>query len=124
MTVLEEQPRTAHPWYRLQEAVHSRQSAPNSTEFVRAQARERVLRRQLEEREFTPKMRARAEEKGHAMEGGRYPIVNATDLAAAIKAFGRGAPADKAAIKRHIIKRARALGLEKQLPAGWTSDGG
>lgn len=109
-----------NPWYTLEEAVHTRQSAATSEEFVRAQARERVLRRQLEERDVSTKERATLEKKGHAMPGGRYPIKHAGDLAAAIQAFGRGNPDDKAAIKAHIIKRAKALGLESKLPPGWT----
>jgi hypothetical protein len=120
MTVLQ----TSHPWYRLEEAVHLRKSATTSQEFVRAHVHERVLRRQLEERTFTPKQRADLVKKGHAMPGGRYPISTPQDLENAIQAFGRGAPDDKPAIKAHIIKRAKALGLESKLPAGWTSSGG
>ena len=116
MTVLE----APHPWYRLEEAVYARRSAATTEEFVRAQARERVLRRQLEERQFTPKQREDLAKKGHAMPGGRYPIATPQDLDNAIQACGRGNPPDKAAIKAHIAKRAKALGLESKLPPGWT----
>lgn len=73
----------------------------------------------LEEREFTGKQRKDLAAKGAAMPGGRYPIANAGDLRNAIQAFGRGAPEDKDAIKRHIIRRARALGLTNLLPDSW-----
>lgn len=107
------------PWYSLQEAVYTRQAASNSTEFVRAWARERAIRRQLEERAVSTKERSKLEAKGHAMKGGRYPIKHAGDLKAAVKAFGRGNPPDKAAIKAHIIKQAKRLKLAHRLPATW-----
>ena len=117
MSVLE----VAHPWYRLEEATYLRQTAPTTQEFVRAQARERVIRRQLEERLFTPKKRLELANKGHAMPGGRYPIETPGDLENAILAYGRGGPADKGAIKAFIIKRAKALGLLAKLPVGWVT---
>ena len=104
---------------RLQEAVAVRKAASSSIEFVRARAREQVLRRQLEEREVSTKERAKLEAKGAAMKGGRYPIKHGGDLAAAIQAFGRGNPPDKEAIRQHIIKRAKALGLTSKLPDDW-----
>jgi hypothetical protein len=115
MTVAELAP---DPWYQLQEAVDTRQ-ASTGTAFVRAYARERVLRRQLEERDVSTKERKTLEKKGHAMPGGRYPIKHGGDLAAAVQAFGRGNPPDLAAVKAHIIKRAKDLGLTAKLPAAW-----
>lgn len=54
---------------------------------------------------------------GKAEPDGSYPIRNASDLKNAIRDFGRGGskPSDKA----HIISRARALGLTKNLPMSW-----
>lgn len=120
-TLLEDQTNFApDPWYRLQDAIEERKLAENSTEFVRAYAREKTLRRQLEEREVSTKERSRLEKKGHAMPGGRYPIRHAGDVAAAVKAFGRGNPPDKEAIRQHIIKRAKALGVhETHIPDSW-----
>lgn len=112
-----------NPWYTLEEASATRRSAATSEEFVRAQARERVLRRQLEERDVSTKERADLEKKGQAMPGGRYPIKHGGDLDAAIQAFGRGNPPDKSAIKAHIVKCAKKLGMAHKLPSGWTSDG-
>jgi len=105
---------------RLQEAVEARKTAPNSTAFVRARARETVLRRQLEEREFTAQKREKLAAKGHAMPHGGFPIENAEDLSNAVKALGRAKNPDAA--KAHIIKRAKALGLTSKLPDGWNVD--
>lgn len=60
--------------------------------------------------------------KGHAMPDGSYPIRHKGDLAKAIKAVGRGCSAHEQ-IRRHIAKRARALGAGDQLPDHWTGDG-
>ena len=51
------------------------------------------------------------------MDDGSYPIHDKADLKRAIQAYGRAK--DKAATKRHIIKRARALGATDMLPEGW-----
>lgn len=69
--------------------------------------------------------RERAEERGQAMTGGRFPIRNRTDLAAAIRAVGRakGGGAGRQSVRRFIIKRARALGATSMIPDTWRSDG-
>jgi hypothetical protein len=46
-----------------------------------------------------------------------FPIRNVADLKNAIQAFGRAK--NKAKVKRHIIKRARALGKVSLLPESW-----
>ena len=74
-----------------------------------------------EKRQFSDRERSKLAEEGAAMPGGRYPIRTRQDLLNAIKAYGRGAPADKPAIMRHIKKRAKALGLTDLLPDGWKS---
>lgn len=48
-----------------------------------------------------------------------YPIADAEDLSNAIRAVGRG-KGDHGAIRRHIIKRAKALGKVDMLPDDWT----
>ena len=58
---------------------------------------------------------------GMALPDGSYPIVDAGDLQNAIQAYGRAK--DKEAAKRHIMKRARALGKEDMIPENWLSDG-
>lgn len=69
--------------------------------------------------------RQKAEQRGAAMPGGRFPIRNREDLANAIRAVGRakGGAAGRAAVRRFIIKRARALGLSAMIPDTWNSDG-
>jgi phage head maturation protease len=66
--------------------------------------------------------RKKAAASGAAMEDGSYPITTKADLRKAIKAVGRGGD-DHDAIRRHIIKRAQALGLEAMVPDDWNTDG-
>jgi hypothetical protein len=66
--------------------------------------------------------RRRAARAGTAMADGSYPIASKSDLRKAIRAVGRGS-GDHDAIHRHIIKRAKALGLESMVPTDWTSGG-
>lgn len=65
--------------------------------------------------------RKRAEKSKAAMKGGRFPIENSNDLRKAIHAIGRagGGPRGRAAVKAHIIRRAKALGLQSRLPEAW-----
>jgi hypothetical protein len=73
-----------------------------------------------------------AEEKHDALAAGEamknpegdpaYTIKTKADLRKAIKAVGRG-NADHDAIRKHIIKRAKALGLESMVPDTWNADG-
>ena len=102
---------------RLQEAVDARQAAADSRAFVRAFAREQVLRRQLQERTFSAAERETAAKKGQAMPHGGFLIKNAQDLKNAIQAVGRAKNPEAA--KAHIKQRAKALGLTSQLPDSW-----
>lgn len=79
---------------------------------IEAEAAEIALKRA-----FTPEQRERMAEEGTALPDGSYPIGNKEDLANAIQAFGRAK--DKSAAKRHIMKRAKALGAESMIPATW-----
>ena len=56
------------------------------------------------------------------MPDGSYPIADSEDLDNAIHAVGRGG-ADHDAIRAHIIKRAKALGLTSRIPDNWGADG-
>jgi HK97 family phage prohead protease len=51
-----------------------------------------------------------------------YPIADEADLKDAIRAVGRG-NADHDAIRKYIIKRAKALGSSDLIPDNWNSDG-
>ena len=66
---------------------------------------------------FSPEEREALAEKGEAMKDGSYPIRNKADLKNAIKAFGRAK--NKAATKKHIVKRAKALGETEMIPQEW-----
>lgn len=71
---------------------------------------------------YTAKQRRQMAAKGQAMNNGGYPIANKKDLRKAIRAVGRGG-ADHDAIRRHVIKRAAALGLSSMIPDNWNKDG-
>lgn len=64
--------------------------------------------------------------KGHAMKNAdgepSYPIADVSDLKKAIRAVGRGG-ASHNAVRKHIIKRAKALGQPDLIPDNWNSDG-
>lgn len=68
-----------------------------------------------------------AASRGWAMSNGSYPIRPANmhgsaDLAKAVQAVGRGSGSHDE-IRRHIIKRARAIGEGDAIPDNWTSSG-
>lgn len=71
-----------------------------------------------EKREISTQERERLASRGAAMPDGSYPIATVQDLRNAIQSFGRAK--NPAAVKRHIIRRARALGAIKELPESWT----
>ncbi|MEU1800897.1 hypothetical protein [Streptomyces sp. NPDC019937] len=66
--------------------------------------------------------RREAAAAGAAMPDGSYSIKTKADLRKAIKAVGRGG-ADHDKIRKHVIKRAKALGLEAMVPKNWNADG-
>lgn len=68
-------------------------------------------------RKFTTEQREQAADSGAAMDDGSFPIKSREDLLNAIKAVGRAK--DPAKAKRHIVKRARALGLLDLIPDDW-----
>jgi len=71
----------------------------------------------MEKRDYSPKQRRAMAARGQAMPDGSYPIADEADLRNAIQAVGRAANYDAA--RRHIIRRARALGLTELLPEEW-----
>lgn len=68
---------------------------------------------------LAPAAREKAAEKGFALPDGSYPIRDVEELRKAIQAYGRAK--DKAAAKRHIMKRARALDRADLIPEEWRS---
>lgn len=72
-------------------------------------------------RDFSEEERQRLAKSGEAMPDGSYPIVTRQDLENAIQAIGRAKNPD--AVKAHIVKRAKALGLSELIPDGWSGGG-
>lgn len=72
--------------------------------------------------DFSADERRRLAKQGKAMPDGSYPIRNVSDLHNAIRAVGRGG-ANHDAIRRFIMRRARALGAMDAIPDSWTSGG-
>lgn len=70
-----------------------------------------------EKREFSDKQRQSLASQGIALPDGSYPIANKSDLQNAIQAFGRAK--DKKKAKKHIIRRAKALGHSDLIPENW-----
>jgi|GEM_PF-883821 len=72
---------------------------------------------------YVPKsVREQAAEKGQALADGSFSIRDASELPGAIKALGRAKEADRATARRHIVKRARALGQIDMLPENWNTE--
>jgi hypothetical protein len=55
-------------------------------------------------------------ESGVALPDGSYPVADGEDLHHAIRAVGRGRHDNHDAIRRHIIERAHALGMDDVIP--------
>jgi len=64
-------------------------------------------------------MREKLAKQGKALPDGSYPIRNVSDLKNAIQAYGRSNPEDRAKVRTHIRKRARALGQKDLIPENW-----
>lgn len=64
-----------------------------------------------------PAKREKLAKAGKALPDGSYPIENVADLKRALSAYGRAK--NKSAARRHIAKRARALGKADMIPDRW-----
>jgi hypothetical protein len=73
-------------------------------------------------RDYSREARDRYAKEGVALSDGSYPIKTVQDLKNAIRAYGRSADSDKFKVRRHIIKRARALGKTEMVPSSWSAD--
>ena len=71
----------------------------------------------MEKKDYSADTRQRMAREGLAMRDGSFPVANETDLRNAIQSVGRAA--DYEAARRHVIRRARALGLTQLLPEDW-----
>jgi len=79
----------------------------------------RTVTHRLAMRDFSEDERKTLAKSGAALPDGSYPIMTVTDLRNAIQAYGRSNPSDRAKIKAHIMKRARALGAADLIPDAW-----
>jgi hypothetical protein len=75
---------------------------------------------EIVKRQFSVAQRREAASSGAAMSDGSFPIHNEEDLHNAIRLAGNAKNPEAA--RRHIMERARAMGLSAAIPAGW-SDG-
>ena len=71
----------------------------------------------LNERKFSIKKRKELIKKKKALSDGSFPIENKKDLKNAIKSYGLSKNKYKA--KKWIIKRAKELNIENELPDKW-----
>lgn len=71
----------------------------------------------LDKRDFSPEARDQMAQSGEAMPDGSFPIPDKGALARAVSSIGRAKNYDAA--RRHIIRRARALGAVDSLPEDW-----
>jgi hypothetical protein len=71
-------------------------------------------------KDFSPDKREALAKEGHALKDGSFPIENVADLRRAVKAYGRTTEEKQAQVRRHIIKRARALGKPDMIPNNWS----
>jgi hypothetical protein len=78
------------------------------------------------EKAYTAEQKRQALAAGQAMPNAKgepsYTIKTKADLRRAIKAVGRG-NADHNDVRKHILTRAKALGLESMVPENWNADG-
>ena len=77
-----------------------------------------IMKSRARKREFSGKERSNLADKGATMPDGSYPIKNTVDIKNAVKAIG--CAKNPGAVKRHISRRARALGCTDLLPEDWS----
>ena len=100
-------------------------SAEDFGEFISDGAEATIQERTLaaaavaEFKQFTQEERQALAKKGQALPDGSFPIRNESDLKNAVFAYGRSNPEDRAKVRTHISKRARALGNEELVPESW-----
>lgn len=72
---------------------------------------------------ISAKDREKLAKAGDALPDGSYPIRNVEELKNAIQAYGRSKPSKRAAVRRHIMKKARGLGKTELIPEKWKNAG-
>lgn len=67
------------------------------------------------------RVRERLAKEGKAMPDGSFPIRNVNDLRNAVQAYGRAKTGAKGAVRKHIMRRAKALNKPDLIPAKWST---
>ncbi len=111
----------AHRLERLENTVHAPELQTQASELA-TRVRETADLNTAQDYDdqfafFSRERREKLAKSGKALPDGSFPIVTANDLENAVKAYGRAR--DKATAKRHIMKRARALGKLDLIPDDW-----
>lgn len=65
------------------------------------------------------RIRKKLAQEGKALPDGSFPIRNINDLRNAVQAYGRAKIGSKAAVRRHIVKRAKSLDRADLVPENW-----
>lgn len=104
------------PWEKLRAAVRATPPHAATEEFAMGATTE------FAPAEVSEADRRRYAKNGIALKDGSYPIPDVDHLKRAIQAYGRAPESKRAAVRRHIIKRARALGAPGLIPDDWKKD--
>jgi len=70
-------------------------------------------------KDFSEEKRQELAKKGWALPDGSFPIESVQDLRNAVQAYGRAKEENKAKVRAHIRKRARALNRPDLVPESW-----
>jgi len=110
---------------RMKPALDERKESQEQMRSLAAAAQARVFKvldvdgYLTEFKDFSSDKRDDLAKKGHALKDGSFPIENVADLRRAVRAYGRTTDDKKVKVRRHIVKRARALGKSDLIPDNW-----
>jgi 8-oxo-dGTP pyrophosphatase MutT (NUDIX family) len=102
----------ATPWHLLKDAVPEHVALSVLEDYV-------VAGMEFAPANVSAEQRRKWAKTGVALPDGSFPIPNKDFLKRAIQAIGRAAESKRASVRRHIIKRARALGATDLIPDEW-----
>lgn len=111
---------------KVAEALSERQEKTSELNALAAAARARVFKALdvdgylTEFKNFSPEKREQLAREKKALKDGSFPIENTADLRRAIQAYGRASESKRGQVRRHIVRRARALGKENMIPEQWS----
>lgn len=113
---------------RMAPVREEREKAKDELNALAASARERLYHALdvdgylTEFKDFSKEKRDKLAKEKKAMKDGSFPIENVADLRRAIRAYGRTSDDKKAAVRRHIIRRARGLDKSDLIPSDWSEN--